>query len=73
MFTDGESLLMMQNGEDRAFASREISKANAEIRRLAGLLRQAQADLADALEENEALKRERAARLFEEYQRNRRH
>ena len=63
MFTDSEVLLVMQNGQDRAFAAREITKANAEIRRLRSLLADAQADLAD----------ERAARLLAEYQLNKRH
>ena len=33
-FTDSEALLIMQNGQDRAYAAREINKANEEIRRL---------------------------------------
>lgn len=63
MYTDAEVLLVMQNSQDRSFAAREINKANAEIRRLRSLLADAQADLAD----------ERRARVFAEYQLNKRH
>lgn len=68
--SDTECMLMMQNSQDRSFAAREITKANAEIRRLAGLLRDARADLEEAEAE---LKTERAARLLAEYNLNKRH
>jgi hypothetical protein len=68
--TDTEAMLLMQSGQDRRYAATQIHIANAEIRRLAGLLRAARADLADVEEE---LKRERAARLLAEYNLNKRH
>ena len=68
--TDGEAILMIQNRQDRNFASRQIKLANGEIRRLRSLLAHAQAELEDAQEE---LKTDRAARLLAEYQLNKRH
>ncbi|QYO75624.1 hypothetical protein [Devosia salina] len=63
MFSDSEILLMMHNDQDRSHAAREITKANNEIRRLRALLTDAQEELAD----------ERKARVFAEYQLNKRH
>lgn len=68
--TDTEVMLMNMGNRDRNYARGELAKANAEINRIWNLLQrteaaleQAQADLAD----------ERAARVFAEYQVNRRH
>nr|WP_295884180.1 hypothetical protein [uncultured Devosia sp.] len=61
--SDTECMLMMQNGQDRRYASQQITLANNEIRRLRSLLAQSQAELAD----------ERKARIFAEYQLNKRH
>lgn len=63
--TDTEAMLMMQSNSDRRYAAQQINIANAEIRRLAGLLRDARADLADAEEE---LSVERMARRLAEEQ-----
>lgn len=61
--TDTEAMLMMQSGQDRRYAAQQITLANNEIRRLRSLLAQSQAELAD----------ERKARIFAEYQLNKRH
>ncbi len=65
MFTDGEAILMMQGNQDRNYYAREITKANAEIRRLRSLLAHTQAELEDAQEE---LSVERMARRLAEDQ-----
>lgn len=61
--TDTEAYLLLQSDRDRNSYAREMTKANAEISRLRGLLAQSQADL----------KAERTARVYAEYQLNRRH
>lgn len=63
MFTDTEAMLLSNNRADRAQAIRTINECNAEIRRLRAELAQARA----------ALENERAARLFAEYELNKRH
>lgn len=63
MFTDSEAMLMSLNNRDRNYAARQINLANGEIRRLRAELAQAQSALED----------ERAARLYAEYQLNKRH
>lgn len=61
--TDAECMLVMQNGQDRRYASQQITLANNEIRRLRSLLARTQTELAE----------ERKARVFAEYQLNKRH
>lgn len=65
MFTDGEAILMIQGNKDRSFYTREMNKANAEIRRLRSLLAHTQAELEDSQEE---LSVERMARRLAEDQ-----
>ena len=63
--TDTECMLMMQSQQDRRYAAQQINIANAEIRRLRALLREAQAELEDAQDE---LSVERMARRLAEEQ-----
>jgi hypothetical protein len=62
--TDAETLLIMQNAEDRQFAARQINIGNANVRRLSAELAAARRELVEVKAE---LAREKAKRHAAEF------